>query len=41
MRFNIHGLDFAMGQSPGTLVNMPEAFKVDYLRVVKIPKRVS
>ena len=29
-----------LSQNPGTLVNIPKAFKIDYLRVVSIPKKV-
>ena len=32
--------DMAVGQNPGTPVNIPKAFKIDYLGRVIIPKKV-
>ena len=32
-------VDMAMGQNPATPVNTQKAFKIDYNRVVTIPKR--
>ena len=33
--------NLAMDQNPGTLVNIKEALKIDYIRVATIPKKVA